>query len=75
MEGIKLPVRYIAEGQHIFDAENKMILEVRGWDWIQRLNKNEIGCNQSEYQNNLGEYIAKLLNENLTNSRFIQSSK
>ena len=65
MKEIKLPLRYDSEGQYIFDRENKMILEIRGWGWIQKLNPKDIQQTQSEYQDSLGKLIVRLLNDGL----------
>ena len=65
MKEIKLPLRYDSEGQYIFDRENKMILEIRGWGWIQNLNPKDIQQTQSEYQDSLGKLIVRLLNDGL----------
>ena len=65
MNKVKLPLRYDSEGQYVFDADNKMILEIRGWGWIQKLNPDKIGCSQSEFQDKLGGQIVSILNNNL----------
>lgn len=63
---IKLPLQYDSEGQFIFDSENKMVMEVRGWGWIQ---KNE---NPEQFQDDLGNKIVEILNEGLKNSEFVE---
>jgi|JI9StandDraft_2_1071091.scaffolds.fasta_scaffold86216_3 hypothetical protein len=72
MDKIKLPLRYIQEGGYIFDADNKMILEIRGWGWIQKLKKEEIGKSQAEFQDDLAKYIVTLLNEGLLDTSFVK---
>jgi len=72
MDKIKLPLRYIQEGGYIFDADNKMILGIRGWGWIQKLKKEEIGKSQAEFQDDLAKYIVTLLNEGLLDTSFVK---
>ena len=72
MNKVKLPLRYDSEGQYVFDADNKMILEIRGWGWIQKLKKEEIGKSQAEFQDDLAKYIVTLLNEGLLDTSFVK---
>lgn len=72
MNKIKLPLRYISEGGYIFDSENKMVLEIRGWGWIQKLKKEEIGKSQSEFQDDLAKLVVTLLNEGLLDTSFVK---
>ncbi len=53
---IKMPVRYDNYGQKIFDADNNLILDVRGFGRLQYL----IGG--AEIQDNIGEYVAECIN-------------
>lgn len=75
MNKIKLPLKYDSNGQFIFDAENKMVLEVRGWGWIQQLTKEQIGCSQSEFQDKLALKIIDILNKDLIGSEFVEGYK
>lgn len=56
---IKAPVRYSALGTYIYDADDKMIADVRGWGWIQKL------PNPEDTQDNIGNFIADAINEKL----------
>jgi len=56
---IKYPVRYSSMGQYIYDADDKMIADVRGWGWIQKLPQPE------EVQDSMGQFIADAINEKL----------
>jgi hypothetical protein len=56
VQHIKFPVRYMPEGTTIWDAENKMIIDVRGWGWIQYLSEGD------QMQDALGEKIVEFLN-------------
>lgn len=54
---IKFPVRYdVFGGGYFWDADNKMILQMRGWGWLQKLKGGE------EKQDALGRWIAETLN-------------
>lgn len=50
------PFYYDDMGQMIFDRNNKMVLEVRGWGALQKLK------NWVEIQDQIWEEIVKLLN-------------
>lgn len=54
---IKLPVRYDNEGQLIFDANENMIADVRGWSYIESLPDPE------QRQDQIGELICELINQ------------
>jgi len=57
MPPIKFPVSYSPLGTYIYDADNKMIADVRGWGWIQKLDRAELK------QDTLGKFIADAINE------------
>lgn len=54
---IKFPVVYSSLGTYIYDAEGKMIADVRGWGWIQKMKHPE------QVQDNMGQFIADAINE------------
>ena len=54
---IKFPVHYSSLGTYIYDADDKMIADVRGWGWIQKLPKPE------ETQDAIGQFIVDAINE------------
>lgn len=58
-EMIKYPVQYSPLGIYINDADNKMIADVRGWGWIQKLE------NPEATQDEIGQFIAEAINEKL----------
>lgn len=39
---IRYPVSYISHGQYIDGSDGKMIADVRGWGWIQKLDNPEL---------------------------------
>lgn len=53
----KLPLKYDAHGQMIFDSNNRMVADVRAWGYLQ------YKPNPEELQDTLGEMIAKAFNE------------
>lgn len=57
---ISWPVYYDDNGQFIFDQKGKMIGEIRGWGWIQKLGENELEA--AKIQAELGEKITELIN-------------
>lgn len=59
IRNIKYPVTYSSLGTYINDADDKMIADVRGWGWIQKLPKPEAT------QDGIGEFIAAAINEKL----------
>lgn len=61
IKNIKFPVEYSSLGTYINDADGKMIADVRGWGWIQKLE------NPEKTQDEIGEFIAKAINEKLEN--------
>lgn len=56
---IVYPVRYDSNGTYIWDANDKMIADVRGWGWMQKLK------NPEQIQDDIGEFIAQAVNEKL----------
>lgn len=56
MNEIKYPVEYSSLGTYINDADGKMIADVRGWGWIQKLE------NPEELQDSIGKAIADSIN-------------
>lgn len=54
---IKFPVTYSPLGTYIDDADGKMIADVRGWGWIQKLDNSE------QVQDDIGQFIVDALNE------------
>lgn len=55
----KKPFYYDQYGQMIFDSEGKMIVDIRGWGWIQKLD------NAEKRQDEVGEMFADFLNKNI----------
>lgn len=53
----KKPFIYNADGQYVLDADNKMVLDIRGWGWIQYLD------NAEQRQDAVGTFVCDLLNE------------
>jgi hypothetical protein len=56
-ETLQFPVRYDKKGQTIWDANNMMVCDIRGWGKIQFLRVPE------KRQDEIGELIADLLND------------
>lgn len=54
---VKWPVYYDPMSQVVFDQDGKMLVDVRGWGWIQKL-----GPNAGEMQDALGEKVTELIN-------------
>lgn len=65
---IKYPVSYSPLGTYINDADDKMIADVRGWGWIQKLPDPE------KTQDAIGQFIVDAINEKLKASH-IELSK
>lgn len=57
LDTIKLPVEYLAGFKSIFDAHNKIIIDVADYDNYKHL------PNANETQDQIGELIAELLNQ------------
>lgn len=60
---IAAPVAYSRLGTYINDANDKMIADVRGWGWIQKLAYAE------DIQDGIGQFIADAINEKLERSK------
>lgn len=60
---IKTPVTYSSLGTYINDADDKMIADVRGWGWIQKLPYAE------DIQDGIGQFIADAINEKLERAK------
>lgn len=61
----KLPFRYDAEGQFILDADGNIFLNVRGWGFLTGKGSHGLPEDKAiEIQDETGEQIAKLINEN-----------
>lgn len=56
---IKYPVQYSSLGTYINDADDKMIADVRGWGWLQKLPHAE------KTQDAMGQFIVDAINEKL----------
>ena len=56
---IKYPVKYDNMGTYIFDADNHMVLMIRGWGRLQYLPEAE------EKQDEIGQFVADAINEKL----------
>jgi len=54
---IKAPVKYFSAGTMIIDSDLNHILDIRGWGRLQKL------PDGPEIQDAIGEWIAKLINE------------
>ena len=54
---ISFPVTYLESTQQIFDANNNLVADLRGWGRIQYFD------NAIKLQNDIGEFIAKAMNE------------
>lgn len=55
----KKPFYYDDMGQMIFSAEGKMIVDIRGWGWIQKLD------NAEARQDEVGKMFTEFLNQNV----------
>lgn len=58
---IKLPVRFDEMGGYFWDADDRMIAQVRGWGRLQYLPDAE------KKQDNIGKFIAEAINTKLKN--------
>lgn len=54
----KKPFYYDKDSQFIFDQDGKMIIDIRGWGWIQKLD------NPESRQDEVGNMFVTFLNEN-----------
>lgn len=57
-EVYKFPLKYDDYGQKIFDQDNVLVVEVRGWGHIQYLGKNP-----EQLQDEIGQFICDAINE------------
>lgn len=56
---IKFPCYYDQGSQFVFDQDGKMLVDIRGWGWIQKLgNQGEAGAMQDAF----GLKICELIN-------------
>lgn len=55
-EELKLPIKFDKIGGYFFDADNRMIAQMRGWGWIQYKE------NPEQIQDEIGQYIADCVN-------------
>ncbi|MCW3106434.1 MAG: hypothetical protein JWQ09_940 [Segetibacter sp.] len=54
---LKFPLIYDPETVTIFDADNKMVANIRGWGWIQKL------PNPHQFQDKIGEMMVEAFND------------
>lgn len=59
MKNIAYPVSYSSLGTYINDANGKMVADVRGWGWIQKLKHPE------KTQDEIGQFIVDAINEKI----------
>lgn len=67
-DAFKKPFKYDENGQFILDAENTIVLEVRGWGRLTGKGRGGLGLSPDEavdLYDRFGERVAKLLNENM----------
>ena len=55
----KKPFKYDSYGQTVFDDENNMVVQIRGWGYLSGITDEETA---SKAQDKLGEEIVKMLN-------------
>lgn len=56
---IAFPLSYSELGTYIYDADNKMIADIRGWGWIQYLEVE----NPEDIQDGIAQFIVDAINE------------
>lgn len=54
---LKLPIKF--HSGYFFDADGRMIAQMRGWGWMQYLD------NAEDLQDNIGEWIAQKINNQI----------
>ena len=54
---VHFPVHYDPLGQQIFDSSKELIVDVRGWGRLQKMNDPEFK------QDQIGEFVAAAMNE------------
>lgn len=59
---IKFPVHYDDYGQQIFDAENNLVCEIRGWGRIQYMSEPQ------KRQDTIGKWITGIMNQAVKNA-------
>ncbi len=59
IKNFKLPCHYEQYGQIIHDADGRMMLDVRGWGYLQYLKPNP-----EELQDNFAGFIVRAINDN-----------
>lgn len=60
LKKFKQPLRYDKEDQRIFDADNRLVVDVRAWGYLSSTIKNQQLA--AQIQDELGEMIAKAFN-------------
>ena len=53
----KLPLKYDEHGQMVFDQDNRQVLDIRAWGYLQKFPQPE------KIQDALGEMVVKAFNE------------
>lgn len=56
-EVYKGPFKYDQNGQYVFDNHDHMVIDIRGWGYLQRFVDGE------QIQDNVGKLITQLLNQ------------
>lgn len=51
------PFKYDQNGQYVFDIHNHMVVDIRGWGYLQRFTDGE------QIQDNVGRLVTELLNK------------
>ena len=59
LETIKWPVYYDQGSQFVFDQDGRMICDIRGWGWIQKLGP-DAGAMQDALGQNITDHINSL---------------
>jgi len=57
LKEIEFPVYYDDMGQFIFDQDGRMLIDVRGWGWIQKL-----GPDADKMQAAFGKKLCEMIN-------------
>ena len=69
MEFIKGPVVYEKMGTMILDADNNLIVDIRGWGRFQYMEDGE------KKQDEMGQFIADAINEKLTGNLKMENER
>ena len=65
MKDVKLPVRTDSYGMYIYDAESKMLAQIRGFGWMKQL----VGEDKAhDLQKELAEFLVQRINRSLTDA-------